>query len=411
MRYFGLVAMLVSLGLIVGCGSQTTRSTVGVVEAGYRDAPASASTRVSGDFAGSPGVDGFITRMQQKHGFAPTEVAAILSGAKREQWILDAMDRQAPRASTGPNGAWTRYRAKFVTEDNIANGVRFWNRHRAALERAAASYGVPPEYIVAIIGVETRYGGYVGKTRIIDALATLAFAYPRRADYFIGELESFLIMAREERMDPFGPRGSYAGAMGLGQFMPSSFRDYAVDFDGDGDRDLWNPEDAIGSVANYFKSHGWVRGEPVTVRAQLRSDANPSLMKTGFATRHNVKDLANRGITPSSPLGGASKVSLLQLDVGTRYEYWLGLQNFYTITRYNHSTYYAMAVHQLAQAIRARRGGAEATRVSGLLRDELPLLRSFGGGGERPAIQPGWAPLTPGVFDGHDESDGVQSAS
>lgn len=351
MRFIGSLAALVVLVLLGGCGSQSTRSSDV-----YPAIPASASARVSGDFAGYPGVDPFVRRMQQQ-GFAPHQVAAILSGAKREQWILDAMDRQAPRPSTGPTGAWTRYRAKFLTEDNIANGVRFWQRNESALERVAARYGVPPEYIVAIIGVETRYGGYTGKTRIIDALSTLAFAYPRRAEYFTGELESFLVMTREEGIDPFAPRGSYAGAMGLGQFMPTSFRDYAVDFDGDGDRDLWNPVDAIGSVAHYFSAHGWRPGEPVAVRARVDAGTNAGLMKTGFNTKYGVRDLAGRGIQPTGSLGGAAQVSLLQLDIGSGYEYWLGLQNFYTITRYNHSTYYAMAVHQLAQAIRARKGG------------------------------------------------------
>ena len=145
--------------------------------------------------------------------------------------------------------------------------MQFWRQHAATLEKASSRYGVPPEIMVGIIGVETRWGRVMGKTRVIDALATLAFAYPRRAEYFTGELEHFLVMARDEGVDPFKPTGSFAGAMGYGQFMPCSFRNYAVDFSGDGHRDLWNPVDAIGSVANYFKGHGWRTGEPVAVRA------------------------------------------------------------------------------------------------------------------------------------------------
>ena len=314
-------------------------------------------TDVSGDFAGTAGVNRFIQRMSRQ-GFSPGETAAIISRAQRKQSIIDLMSEQAPRRSTGPNGAWTRYRAKFLTEDTIANGAAFWRRHDSALNRVESRYGVPPEYVVAIIGVETRFGGFVGKTRIIDALSTLAFAYPRRADYFADELESFLVMTRDERIDPFQPRGSFAGAMGLGQFMPSSFHRYAVDFTGDGHRDLWNPEDAIGSVANYFKGNGWQAGKPVAVLAQVQPGSNAGLLKSGFDTRYGVKDLAGRGIAPTGSLGGAGQASLLQLDARGGYEYWLGLTNFYVITRYNHSTYYAMAVHQLAQAIRSRRSGA-----------------------------------------------------
>ncbi|MTW22162.1 lytic murein transglycosylase B [Allochromatium palmeri] len=341
---------------LVGCGTSPTRGT-----SAYDDRPA--SVRVSGDFAGAPGVDAFVDRMR-RHGYSPDRTAAILSGARRQQSIINLMNRQAPSKSTGPNGAWTRYRAKFLGEDSINNGVAFWRRNEAALARATARYGVPSEYIVAIIGVETRYGGFTGKTRIIDALSTLSFAYPRRAEYFSGELENYLIMAREENIDPFAPRGSFAGAMGLGQFMPSSFRDYAVDFNDDGHRDLWNPTDAIGSVANYFRSHGWQPGEAVTVRARVESPAAARAMKSGFNTSYGLNDLASRGITPTRALGRVGTVSLLELDAQGGYEYWLGLKNFYVITRYNHSTYYAMAVYQLAQAIRARKGGPDGTRVS-----------------------------------------------
>lgn len=348
--------VILTLFLLGGCSSQVTR------EGG---APEYSGTgQVRGDFANAPGVDSFIRRMQ-RHGFAPAETAAILSRAERKPAIIDLMDQQAPRrGGGGPNGAWIRYRAKFLTDDNIANGVGFWRQNAAALERAQSRYGVPPEYVVAIIGVETRFGGFVGKTRLLDALATLAFAYPRRAAYFTDELEDFLIMTRDEGKDPTQLRGSFAGAMGLCQFMPSSYRQHAVDFTGDGHRDLWNPVDAIGSVANYFKQSGWRAGEAVAVRTQLEPGATPGALKAGFDTRYRLEALAARGIQPASSLGGVDQVSLLQLDTGDDYTYWLGLRNFYVITRYNHSTYYAMAVHQLAQAMRARMQGASDLRVS-----------------------------------------------
>ncbi len=361
MRVLPLLSVVVlTLLLIEGCSSGAPRDAAPL---GYESGSLQRTAAVSGDFADASGVDRFIHRMSQ-HGFSQTETAGILSGAQRQQSIIDLMNHQAPLKSTGPNGAWSRYRAKFLTADMIANGAAFWGRHVSALERAESQYGVPPEYVVAIIGVETRFGGFVGKTRIIDALSTLAFAYPRRADYFTDELESFLIMTRDEGIDPFAPRGSFAGAMGLGQFMPSSFHRYAVDFTGDGHRDLWNPADAIGGVANYFKSHGWRAGEPVAVPARVRPDSSAGLLKTGFDTHYGVKALVERGISPAGSLGGADQVSLLQLDAKGGYEYWLGLTNFYVITRYNHSTYYAMAVHQLAQAIRARREGPSGVRVS-----------------------------------------------
>ena len=193
----------------------------------------------------------------------------------------------------------------------------------------------------------------MGKTRILDALATLAFDYPRRATFFTGELEAFLVMTRDEGMDPTEPKGSYAGAMGYGQFMPSSFRSYAVDFNGNGHTNLWDPVDAIGSVANYFKAHGWEKGQPVAVRGQGQLPG----YEHGFQTRYPVTTLRGAGLAPTASLGNHKEASLLRLDVGTGYQYWYGLPNFYAITRYNHSTHYAMAVWQLGLAVRDARGG------------------------------------------------------
>lgn len=308
---------------------------------------------VTGDYAGYPAAASFIDKLVREEGFDRGHLTQVLSRVERQQWILDFVNRPKGRKSTRPTGAWTRYRAKFVTQGNISKGVAFWGRYDRVLRRAQAKYGVPPEYVVAILGVETHYGGYMGKHRVIDALATLAFDYPRRSAFFTDELEAFLIMSREEGFDPFRPRGSYAGAMGLGQFMPSSFRKWAVDFNGDGKRDLWNPVDAIGSVANYFAVHGWRAGEPVTIRARA-SGSRARAMETGFDTSYSLDALKRNGIhTTASPDAGGT-VSLIKLDARGGYEYWLGLKNFYVITRYNHSSYYAMAVHQLAQAVRGR---------------------------------------------------------
>ncbi|BAN98042.1 lytic murein transglycosylase B [Plautia stali symbiont] len=193
----------------------------------------------------------------------------------------------------------------------------------------------------------------MGKTRLLDALATLSFSYPRRAAYFSSELETFLLMARTEQDDPLDLRGSFAGAMGYGQFMPSSYKQYAVDFNGDGHINLWDPVDAIGSVANYFKAHGWRSGENVAVPANGQAPA----LENGFKTSYSVNTLAASGLAPQGSLDGNSQVSLLRLDLGTSYQYWYGLPNFYVITRYNHSTHYAMAVLQLGQAVAQARQG------------------------------------------------------
>ena len=308
-----------------------------------------------GDFANRNNVDSFVQRMVEKHGFDSVELHRLLAQADRYDWIIRLMDAQAPTTAKpiGPTGAWNRYRAKFITPDNVQNGVNFWREYESELNRAEQEYGVPPEIIVGIIGVETRWGRVMGKTRILDALATLAFDYPRRAEFFTGELEAFLVMTRDEGMDPTEPKGSYAGAMGYGQFMPSSFQRYAVDFDGNGHTNLWDPVDAIGSVANYFKAHGWEQGQPVAVRGQGQLPG----YEHGFQTRYPITTLHRAGLNPISNLGNHSEASLLRLDVGTGYQYWYGLPNFYTITRYNHSTHYAMAVWQLGLAVKAARGG------------------------------------------------------
>ncbi|ROP59447.1 peptidoglycan lytic transglycosylase GH103 [Enterobacter sp. BIGb0383] len=349
------IAFLPLLALLAACSSkpqtQAAAPAATAPSGGFLLKPQHDVTMPGGDFAGNPAAEKFIERMVSKHGFDRGQLHEILSQAKRLDYVLRLMDKQAPTPTTqppsGPNGAWLRYRKQFITPDNVQNGVAFWNQYQDALTRAWQVYGVPPEIIVGIIGVETRWGRIMGKTRILDALATLSFEYPRRAEYFSGELETFLLMARDEQDDPLDLKGSFAGAMGYGQFMPSSYKQYAVDFNGDGHINLWDPEDAIGSVANYFKAHGWVKGESVAVEASGQAVG----VANGFKTKYSPAQLANAGLKPLQPLGNPDQVSLLRLDIGTGYQYWYGLPNFYTITRYNHSTHYAMAVWQLGEAV------------------------------------------------------------
>ncbi len=351
-RYVTLLPLFV---LLAACSSKPkpteTDTTTGTPSGGFLLEPQHNVMQMGGDFANNPNAQQFIDKMVNKHGFDRQQLQEILSQAKRLDSVLRLMDNQAPTTSvkppSGPNGAWLRYRKKFITPDNVQNGVVFWNQYEDALNRAWQVYGVPPEIIVGIIGVETRWGRVMGKTRILDALATLSFNYPRRAEYFSGELETFLLMARDEQDDPLNLKGSFAGAMGYGQFMPSSYKQYAVDFSGDGHINLWDPVDAIGSVANYFKAHGWVKGDQVAVMANGQAPGLPN----GFKTKYSISQLAVAGLTPQQPLGNHQQASLLRLDVGTGYQYWYGLPNFYTITRYNHSTHYAMAVWQLGQAV------------------------------------------------------------
>lgn len=351
-RYVTLLPLFM---LLAACSSKPkpteTETTTGTPSGGFLLEPQHNVMQMGGDFANNPNAQQFIDKMVNKHGFDRQQLQEILSQAKRLDSVLRLMDNQAPTTSvkppSGPNGAWLRYRKKFITPDNVQNGVVFWNQYEDALNRAWQVYGVPPEIIVGIIGVETRWGRVMGKTRILDALATLSFNYPRRAEYFSGELETFLLMARDEQDDPLNLKGSFAGAMGYGQFMPSSYKQYAVDFSGDGHINLWDPVDAIGSVANYFKAHGWVKGDQVAVMANGQAPGLPN----GFKTRYSISQLAAAGLTPQQPLGNHQQASLLRLDVGTGYQCWYGLPNFYTITRYNHSTHYAMAVWQLGQAV------------------------------------------------------------
>ncbi len=313
--------------------------------------PSGSSTTNAGQpLARRADVQAFIREMVARHGFNAARLQAVFGRAHAQPSIIAAMSRPAEAKP------WYAYRAIFVNPKRIQGGVEFWRANEAALTRAERVHGVPPEIVVAIIGVETQYGGNMGKYRVLEALSTLAFDYPRRAAYFRKELENFLLLTRAEGIDPLTPRGSYAGAMGYGQFMPSSFRSYAIDFDGDGHRDLWrNSRDAIGSVANYFQRHGWRTGEPVAVPARVSGAAWPALVSRKLGQpQSSVASLQTRGVLPQEPVGGGQAAMLLEFQGREGPEYWLGFDNFYVITRYNHSQLYAMAVYQLGQEIRER---------------------------------------------------------
>lgn len=286
-----------------------------------------------------------------EEGFKADAIRAVLAQAERKESILEAISRPAERRLT-----WGEYRKIFVEPRRIRQGVAFWQEHEDTLAQAEQAYGVPAEIIVAIIGVETRYGRIMGSYRVLDALSTLGFDYPKRADFFRGELIEFLRMAREEGLDPTEPKGSYAGAMGYGQFIPSSFRAYAVDFDADGKRDIWsNKVDAIGSVANYFAAHGWKPGEPVRSNVVMNKPANPDWFNAGLKPELTLAEWAERGIATRKDLDAAQPAILMELTMDDGEHYWFGLHNFYVITRYNHSRLYAMAVYELSQAIREAR--------------------------------------------------------
>jgi membrane-bound lytic murein transglycosylase B len=288
----------------------------------------------------------FIDDLSRREGFDPADLSRLFATVERQDGILKAIARPAEAKP------WYEYREIFLTPSRIEGGARFYAEHRESLERASKEYGVDPEVIVAIIGVETLYGTRTGKQRVLDALTTLGFDYEPRKMFFRKELEEFLLLSREESMDPPMVKGSYAGAMGIGQFIPSSYRAYAVDFDGDGKRDLWNPDDAIGSVANYFSRHGWRNGETVTVPASVTGVGHRKLVEKGTKPAIPSESLKKAGVVVEGVDLNGHKVALLEYESsGDEKEFWVGFHNFYVITRYNRSQLYAMAVHQLSEEI------------------------------------------------------------
>ncbi len=295
-------------------------------------------------------VQDFIDYMVSNHQFDKNELVSLFEKAQKSDRILAAISKPAEALP------WYKYRQIFIQSKRINDGVKFWEQHETVLQKAEQEFGISPEVIIAIIGVETLYGANTGNDRVVDALSTLAFYYPKRADFFRSELEQFLLLSREQKLDPLSLNGSYAGAMGIPQFIPSSYRSYAVDFDGDGKTNIWtDPIDAIGSVANYFKVHGWKHGEKVVVRATNTGGEYSELLNTDLTPSITVKELRQHEIIPRENIPPDEMVKLLSLENESDNELWLGLNNFYVITRYNRSPLYAMAVYQLSELIRAEK--------------------------------------------------------
>ncbi|HCM04895.1 MAG TPA: lytic murein transglycosylase B [Oceanospirillales bacterium] len=289
----------------------------------------------------------FAKELETEHSIPAKQTAAWLKDAKRLESVLEAIARPAEKTMT-----WARYQKIFLTKKRISQGKQFLKDNAALLEKAEKEFGVPKEVISAIIGVETFYGKRQGNYRVLDSLSTLAFDYPKRS-LFWRELKEFFVLSQEQGVNPGDLKGSYAGAMGYGQFIPSSYRAYAIDYDGDNKKDLWaNKADAIGSVANYFKRHGWKEGQDVTQRVRVKGNDYQDAVNDRLKPKWNVSELKALGVTPTKPVADDASATLIKLMGEHGAEFWLGNHNFYVITRYNHSRLYAMAVYQLSQALK-----------------------------------------------------------
>lgn len=311
-------------------------------------ATAAGAQTQSASYTEHPEAAALVAKLESEHGLDPQWVRDRLAAAERQPDVLEAMRKPAEKTL-----AWHEYRRIFLKPRRIAGGARFVREHADTFKHAQSRYGVPPAVIAAIIGVETRYGDVTGDDRVLDTLATLGFDYPERADFFRSELGEFLVLAREEGINPDSMKGSYAGAMGLPQFIPSSYRAYAVDFNDNGRRDLSaEPADAIGSVANYLAEHGWQTDRDVILRARTNTGGD-DLERSRRKTRYPYRRLAAAGIEAESPQTPApdTQVGLVELEGTDGPQYWIGLNNFFVITDYNHSPLYAMAVYQLSEAI------------------------------------------------------------
>lgn len=306
-----------------------------------------------------PEVEEFIGQMVRQHQFEEAALRQVFAQLKAHDDVVKAIS--AP-ATAKP---WHEFRNMFLTPLRINGGVEFWQQHAGLLARARDVYGVPEKIVVSIIGVETIYGRRLGSFRVIDALYTLGFEMTERATFFRGEMEQFLLLARENALDPLGVKGSFAGAMGMPQFIPTSYRKYAVDFDGDGRINLWDSTaDVIGSVANYLRQFGWVWGQPVTVPARISGARFKEVLEAGLKPQLTLQQMQPKGVEATEELPPDVQAGLFSLDVEQGQEYWLALNNFYVITRYNRSKNYAMAVYQLANAIAREREIAAATQVN-----------------------------------------------
>lgn len=303
--------------------------------------------------ANLPGIPEFINEMVAKHQFKRDELVQVFDEANYRQDVIDAMNTPSTLKP------WLEYRSAFINPKRITGGMKFWLKYADALKRAEKIYGVPQEIIIAIIGVETLYGRHAGNYRTLDALTTLSFDYPRRVDFFRSELEQYLLLAREQSFDILNIRASYAGALGIPQFMPSSYRKNAVDFDGDGKIDLMTgAEDAIGSVANYLRQYGWKPGELVAMRANVVEGNRPN----DVGAARSLSAWGKLGVTPQGKVGDGMYAYLLDFTLPNGKEFWFGFNNFAVITTYNNSSYYAMSVYQLALELR------DSSRDYGLIR-------------------------------------------
>jgi membrane-bound lytic murein transglycosylase B len=295
-------------------------------------------------------VKDFIAHMSSSYGFKKRSLRKLLTAAQSQPAILDAMEKPAEKAKQ-----WFEYRPIFLNERRIREGTDFWLAHRQALDKASLRSGVAPEYLAAILGVETYYGRLTGSYRVIDALVTLSFDYPARSKFFREELEQYLLLTRDMHENPLTLKGSYAGAMGAPQFMPSNYRRYAVDANADGHIDLWtNWADVCASVGNYLKEHGWNAGEPVLTDASADPDKVADLDGRKLALSDTVGSLMAKGVSFESPLPADAPAMLIAADEADGVHWRVGYNNFYVITRYNHSPLYAMAVYELATAVKQR---------------------------------------------------------
>lgn len=314
--------------------------------------------QAGGDFVAYEELRGVIEQLEREKVYAPGELDTLFAQVARDENTLKAIARPAEGTKE-----WKDYRPIFMTEERVQKGLEFWRQYEAEIARAEQTYGVPGEMIVAILGVETKYGGNKGRSRVVDALASLGFDYPPRAPFFRKELREFLVLSKENGLDPLSTYGSYAGAMGYPQFMPSSWRRLAVDFNGDGKRDLINdPVDAIGSIANYFKANGWKTGEPVAARARIVNQDYDSVLNKDLSTNSTLEEIAKKGLVPrdEGQYLAHAPASAIRLQGENGGEFWLGFTNFYVITKYNRSVLYAMAAYQLSQELRAGRDGLRA---------------------------------------------------
>ena len=366
MKLNRLHTLSLSLLLFSACSTQkveplqdTNLTTIGIEE---NSEVTSEVAELNGHFAGNYKLIDFIERMHSEHQFDRDYLYRLFSNAKDINQVVDPCYTSSKGkgcvTTIKPQGKWDRYRSGVIYEANINRGLNFWQEHEEALNHAYQKYGVLPEYIIGILGIETGYGKYFGKKRVIDVLTSKAMLGDRREDFYTRQLEKFLIMTRQSNLDPETLMGSNAGAMGYGQFIASSYLQFAVDFNEDGVTDLWNAEDAIGSIANYFSKNGWDRNvRQVAVRAKYRG-SRFNRLKTGYKTKYSQYKLKKKyHITPRTKLSYRGPVSLIKLPKYSYDELWFGTHNFRVITTYNHSTFYGMAVYQLGQAVKNRRYG------------------------------------------------------